>query len=482
MLGRGYTVRGRCCPVEARLQHPCAIYVSTPGCWPAWLFVCPPSGLLCHEILFHGALDPWALRAQQLFPAISWVDLATTPITCSQFAAHPEWVCFLLPASWDQLELIPRVWFTCRRFLGLGMFTPLPHSIRLSHLDTGGVIDGHWTISSSQPFCTDSTIFPSLAHGGRCLRHIINQAAATPFAAAVVAPKADEKDAVTSMVLNWNRPIPKGCIDWLVLCPSVFVATGWVKRHLTCSEKMAAYDVPLQACPTNVAIREDDQAPRTHSTTIDYPSWRCPFTQTPPLKILQRALECWLPHDLPVQYDVREAEQGAAGVPAISMYEQLEEELEQQEEYRVSTKADDAETPVDLWNERIWYRCQDAGGRRLVFLGRFSGRCPLDSIRRFLLCRWRRNVTSGLLAFLREEHGTDWRVKGLQSHPDVLVGRKCLTHCAGADWWEWRLGSTLFFWRWPDALRRDVRDGHPIWVKGTLPSYKRPQRREPDAE
>jgi len=49
-----------------------------------------------------------------------------------------------------------------------------------------------------------------------------------------------------------------------------------------------------------------------------------------------------------------------------------------------------------------------------------------------------------------------------------------------ADYWEWRGGSSLFFWRWSTFLR-EARDGFPIPVRGRLPSYKRPQRKlKPD--
>lgn len=391
------------------------------------------------------------------------------------------------------MQLFPKAWFRHRRFLGVGSHVQLPHCVQLSHLDAGGVIDGHWTFSSSQPFHSDASTFPSFSQGGRRLRHIINQATTVPYSAIMLAPKAEEKDIATPSVLNWNRPLPQGGIDQPVLCPSVFVSTGWVKRRLSVSERMSAYDVPTEARPLLCELREEEQTPGARPISNVVASSPCAFSQAPPLKLLQRALECWLPQGTPFQYDASGSggggmqPQGITGgmdtqPQGISMYGPAEEELDQREEYRISTKADDAETPVELWDGRIWERFDWCSERRLRFRDRFQNCCPLDSIRAFLLCRWRRNVTSGLLRFLQLEHGKDWTANRLHTHPDVVVGRGCLKHCAGADWWEWRHGSSLFFWRWPETLRSTARDGHPIWIKGHLPSYKRLQRREPNAE
>lgn len=52
--------------------------------------------------------------------------------------------------------------------------------------------------------------------------------------------------------------------------------------------------------------------------------------------------------------------------------------------------------------------------------------------------------------------------------------------CALADWWEWRGGSRLFFWRWPISQRLVARDGYPAYIKGSLPQNRKPQRKEAD--
>lgn len=63
---------------------------------------------------------------------------------------------------------------------------------------------------------------------------------------------------------------------------------------------------------------------------------------------------------------------------------------------------------------------------------------------------------------------------------DQEVRRDCHFRIAGASWWDWECGSTLFFWRWPTYARHLARDGHPIWVMGQLPTYTKPQPFEKD--
>lgn len=43
---------------------------------------------------------------------------------------------------------------------------------------------------------------------------------------------------------------------------------------------------------------------------------------------------------------------------------------------------------------------------------------------------------------------------------DIAIIRGALDQAQLSDWWEWRGGSTLFFWRWSPEYRRQARD----WV------------------
>ncbi len=60
--------------------------------------------------------------------------------------------------------------------------------------------------------------------------------------------------------------------------------------------------------------------------------------------------------------------------------------------------------------------------------------------------------------------------------------RNFLERVAQTVFWDWHGGSRLFFWCWPSELRNWARDGHPIYVTGELPSYRRLQPAEPDTQ
>jgi hypothetical protein len=60
---------------------------------------------------------------------------------------------------------------------------------------------------------------------------------------------------------------------------------------------------------------------------------------------------------------------------------------------------------------------------------------------------------------------------------DVAAGVDAIGRFTDSTWWEWKRGSTLFFWRWPAGEQRtSAHDGMPIWIKSWLPKYQRSSR------
>ena len=98
-----------------------------------------------------------------------------------------------------------------------------------------------------------------------------------------------------------------------------------------------------------------------------------------------------------------------------------------------------------------------------------------DLIRELLLLRrWKQNLHQSFLDYILKEHGLDWqnhlKEEG-ELRKDLQAGRDALDWAMKATWWGWDAGSALFFWRWPDAFRKEARDGTPVHVSGTLPVY-----------
>ena len=258
----------------------------------------------------------------------------------------------------------------------------------------------------------------------------------------------------------------------MLRCPTVFGKPGsTVLRRLTFGELLAAFDVPVQALPFTCPAREVD------ILTLDWQG--LPFASVPPLKILHKAYETWQTPP----YAQREDQL----IPPFTwslpeaMYAHGES-FQVEAAYRQAVKADDAAAPVHLWNDRVWRLFPNAMVAIKPFQKRYPNQCPLDSLRNWLLLRWRTAVRRSLLRFLVQCHGPGWHASSSSEVKlDVKCGRDCMHKCTQADWWEWRGGSNLFFWRWAPEFISMARDGLPIWTyEDKLPRYHRPQCQEAD--
>jgi hypothetical protein len=83
------------------------------------------------------------------------------------------------------------------------------------------------------------------------------------------------------------------------------------------------------------------------------------------------------------------------------------------------------------------------------------------------------------MRYLLSTCGQHWK-DDPRAELEIEIGRDCIIKVGDADWWEWRGGSTLFYWRWPPYLKSLVTQGHPSWWLGDLPRFLRPQRIEKD--
>jgi hypothetical protein len=54
---------------------------------------------------------------------------------------------------------------------------------------------------------------------------------------------------------------------------------------------------------------------------------------------------------------------------------------------------------------------------------------------------------------------------------DWLAGQDAVARAAGASWWDWTVGSRLFFWRWPKWYQRTALEGMPVFYTKHLKNY-----------
>jgi hypothetical protein len=139
-----------------------------------------------------------------------------------------------------------------------------------------------------------------------------------------------------------------------------------------------------------------------------------------------------------------------------------------------TTTADETQAHTTLWDRQVLQHFPGTTDKVSNFELCHEGQHPLNVIRYFLLRLWRKRICRSLLKFLHTPEGKS------NYQRNIVVGKDCLVKAAGASWWEWLLGSTPFFWRWPQQTRTLMGDGHPPFFVSEPPRWIKPQRMEHD--
>ena len=84
----------------------------------------------------------------------------------------------------------------------------------------------------------------------------------------------------------------------------------------------------------------------------------------------------------------------------------------------------------------------------------------------------------------RRRYQCEWKVARAltEGRATVEAGFDAIHRCADATWFEWPKGSALLFWNWGPEHQREVRDGQPHFMTGTIGSpflRKQSKAREP---
>lgn len=307
------------------------------------------------------------------------------------------------------------------------------------------------------------------------------------------------------MMLQDDVGAIKGKVAWKkrdmdVICRNVFVRTGWVKRKVELSELLDVYDVGM----------EDRRMMMTSVDKAGIKTFPREFTQQVPVRLLIRCLE-----EVVVRRDVMEScvaseplidiiKEKNRGEAEQSTMEELEKELIKREKERqianlttqgvsemsrLRAKNDDAGAAVENWNRRIIAGLSDQGSYDPVTHDR-----ALDALRKFQLIYFRNNnrgVMGSFRRFMTMKYGADWllELKKMKRHTrhqsqslgemrrDYEVGMDAVARAINGSFWDWDDGSTVMFWRWPQEVQGELRDGIKVWFREKeLPSYWGHQR------
>jgi hypothetical protein len=466
----GYTIRGRRRPVTSTKE--CIILTGLTGGWSSWIQICGSLGYHCTVVYYVPPLDTWGTHSTQLHSTTLCKPMLNDNVWEEIYALSSTCPLLIEPGEAHSFRALPSEMLEFLKVISSSPIPGLMHQFTVRHQDLGGVLDGAWTFASTHVIQATGHNWAQLLSGGRVLRHIIDRATRVPRSKVILPPRAaDFYDGKR----DCNALLPVGKVGGAVDCLSVFSSTGWVRRCLTVKELMLAFDVPVAALPTKMLAEQD--AGQAVGFAADLP-----FLGSPPIKVFQHVMENWTVHDSPIQYESCEAQVVEISPPVVKdMYHTPEVASVPDLNHLTAPKADDAQAHQEIWDNRVWRTQSCTPELRSRFTERY-GKNPLDVIRVRLLARWRLNITRGFLAYLRTRYGPHGKPLEEPQYSDIVADRSCLTHAAGATWWEWERGSTLMFWRWPAELHSAAKDGLPIWVKGPLPSYKQPQRKETDAK
>ena len=377
----------------------------------------------------------------------------------------------------------------------------------LSHVQVGGVLKGSWKIGNSKQW-NDWTRLQRKSEVTPGVRDILDSTlSGTPV----------EKQRWSSGCISNMDTIPRSSISSVrVLAPSVFSTTGWCTRSLGVDEIMHSFDLDF-------AVRKQMKNHYTTSTL--------PFLAQPPAKVIFRAMEGARANpplagkrslddmrssdrdfDSPpakLARAVSTAIDNTMGAPCIPPSHEpsplrgppsdfpskdpshASPQGEASTAQAKAAKADDAPVDEDEWNARAAQGIFPDGFDNSLFSPQRRG---FDAVRKLMMRFYNRNLRHSFVRYLKQRYGK-WeklrkktfsnRKSGrvgeeeqikLNLLKDLEIGREALTRASLSTFMDWKGGSTIYFWRWPDDYQKQVRDGLAVYISGDLPSYWAKQR------
>jgi hypothetical protein len=355
------------------------------------------------------------------------------------------------------------------------------------HSDFDGVTNGEWWWGTSFP---SASIQPKTPSVRRLIRILSPVQRGRPFTQIKVIPEG------IFDTVRWVQDLcyPGGFFparhpQTLVLAPSVF--TRWTTRHLTVKELFECWDIP--PC---LIMQFGSVTPRDYG--------KLPFILSPPSKVLHGVLLSIKESVVRAHVDLPKSEDPgdprARAVPLLEVRTQgdvpksenrydshlktlaslqdLLFDLEEGPSRQRAAKDDDAVIPTHLWDILFWNHFLELGRTPEFILTahkRLVGSLDvpiLDVLCQFVLRVWWHPVFYSFCRYMRLTHGPAW---WSSRSPDLAAGRDCITCITDSTFWDWEGGSRLLFWCWLSVIKTWARDGHPIYISGTLPQYRRKQ-------
>ena len=385
---------------------------------------------------------------------------------------------------------------------------------RESHADAGGVTDGTWTCYSQNLDLSPKEANPVR----RNLRHVLRTTEGASSKRALT--RCHSQPSMPDERTKWKLKMPS------VITFSVFDKTGPVHRLITIEELLDIYDMELMVQAELKNFWKDQGVKPTRS-----------FVDQVPIKVL-RSLASRLVNELKPKPVLDQSEDTSSidsdttvrhqNLKSIINAKQGDEDIDYDtddgslanellpdtDNKSLPDRAacpDDKEADAEDWDIWMVENFVDLNSKKegLVCTGTYDkeAHAPFfEAFRKLLIRRYRKNVLSSFLSYLKSEYylnkmvkiyvptvnksvkvpkwtvvnrlgGSGKRREKSELLKDLEVGRDAVGRAAQATWWNWDGGSTLFFWRWPKWSKSSVRDGTKLFVDWSLmPSYWKRQK------
>jgi hypothetical protein len=357
-------------------------------------------------------------------------------------------------------------------------------SMWISHKHVGGALEQGWTFSFN--WC----LTPEEENG------ILEQ----------VEVKAELGDYLSTITdgLTCQQPSsgkPGGSLKWgakggRVRAKCVFSPTGWVERSMSMDEVLDVYDVGRSERAAMKLVWGEYKE-----------KWSWAFTRQIPMRVLLRCLEVVLHQQEGTPGRRRngntlvkgEEKRRCLGIEDEDRVEAMELQvlgmLPKESTVRGTKGAEKANDKLEAKNDHAQAQVEEWNRRALAYLIKGEALTSrqsraLDVVRRAMLRRYRHykyGVIRSFRLFMKKKHGINWmedmwkegrkRRGKKEIGRDYTVGLDAIHRASNASFWDWSDGSTVFFWRWPEELQDELRDGMQVWFrKQDLPTFWGRQR------
>jgi hypothetical protein len=141
------------------------------------------------------------------------------------------------------------------------------------------------------------------------------------------------------------------------------------------------------------------------------------------------------------------------------------EKLKQEHDLAKAAKLDNAEVPVELWDQAI---CKGPPSS--------DKKAALTTLMGYLLGRYQWQLWLEAWRYLKDQHGNDWPGQvqrgNLIAVEDATAVHNVLWWAAQNDWFEYPLGSRLIFFWFPTCYHDQAKRGVKIFYKCKGPSLR----------